>query len=158
MNAAILCQSAVNICFNVPTASTRVEVTVERDKRTMNNMDSETKAAHIRLEMWGLETRDQLNGYPTQTLLGRLITQGPMGAPQQGRPPVELSRASQIADACVARLCQIDQKCLRLYYGEQMSSETLAQRMGGRMRVRQAQNVLRRARWRFMAHLAVVEG
>lgn len=127
----------------------------ERDKRTMNNMDPETKAVHIRLERWGSETRGGLNGYPSVTLLGRLIEQGPMGAGQQGRPPVELSESSAHVDSCVGKLCQIDQRALRYYYQRQIPREVLAKLMS--MRVRQAQNVLRRARWRVQAHLAAME-
>jgi|GEM_PF-1260625 len=127
-----------------------------RDKRTMNHMDPETKEAHLRLEEWGRETRDASNGYPSTTLLGRLIEQGPMGAGQSGKPPVSLSESASRADACVAKLCQIDQRVLRYYYQHWVGVEEVAKFM--RMRVRQAQNVLRRARWRFMAHLAVAEG
>jgi hypothetical protein len=133
-----------------------VAVAFVRDKRTMNHMDSESKAAHIRLEQWGRETRDSLNGYPPVTLLGRLIEQGPTGAGQTGRPPVALSELSAHADSCVAKLCQIDQRVLRYYYQHDEPMEALARKMS--MRVRQAQNVLKRARWRFMAHLAVMEG
>lgn len=137
-------------------AKARQVVNVERDRRTMNNMDPETKAIHIRLEQWGLETRDSLNGYPSITLLGRLIEQGPMGAGQQGKPPVDLSEAAAHVDACVGKLCQIDQRVLKFYYQAQISRDVLAHKM--RMRERQAQNVLRRARWRLAAHLSVMEG
>jgi len=133
-----------------------VEVHVERDRRTMNNMDPETKAIHIRLEQWGAETRERLSGFPETTLLGRLIEQGPMGAGQSGRPPVSLSGPAARIDTCVAKLCQIDQKALRTYYQRQLSREMLAREL--KMRERQAQNVLRRARWRVQAHLAVMEG
>jgi DNA-directed RNA polymerase specialized sigma24 family protein len=122
----------------------------------MNNMDSETKVIHLRLELWGRETRNRLNGWPETTLLGRLIEQGPMGAPQAGRPPTDLSEPSARVDGCVAKLPQIDQRVLRTYYQRQLSREDLGRVCG--MRERQAQNVLRRARWRVMAHLAVVEG
>jgi len=132
-----------------------VAVVVERDRRTMNNMDGETRALHIRLEQWGRETRESLHGYPALTLLGRLIEQGANGAAQTGRPPVSLSESAARADSCVAKLCQTDQKALRLYYQQEMAMETLASRLS--MRTRQAQNVLRRARWRFGAHLAVIE-
>jgi len=128
---------------------------IVRDKRTMNHMDPETKAAHLRLEEWGQATRDSLNGYPSVTLLGRLIEQGPMGAGQSGKPPVSLSESAARADTCVAKLCQIDQRVLRYYYQHWVGTDEVARAM--RMRPRQAQNVLRRARWRFMAHLAVIE-
>lgn len=128
-------------------------VVVERDKRTMNNMSSEDKATHLILEQWGAETRQRLTGWPEITLLGRLMKQG-AGASQAGRPPVSLSEEAARADTCVAKLCQIDQKTLVLYYHYLEPVEGIARRMS--MRVRQAQNVLKRARWRFAAHLAVV--
>jgi hypothetical protein len=132
-----------------------IAVHVERDQRRMNNMDPETRAVHLRLEQWGAETRENPSGYPPVTMLGRLMEQGPMGASQTGRPPVTLSEAASHIDVCVAKLCQIDQRALRFYYQAQISREMLAARL--RMRERQAQNVLRRARWRVQAHLAVME-
>lgn len=141
--------------YFIPKARPTVAVVVERDRRTMNNMDGETRILHIRLEQWGRETRETLNGYPPLTLLGRLIEQGANGASQTGRPPVSLSESAARADSCVAKLVQTDQGALRLYYQADISIEILAQRLS--MRVRQAQNVLRRARWRFGAHLAVIE-
>lgn len=121
----------------------------------MNNMSPEDRVIHIRLEQWGSETRQRANGWPEKTLLGRLIEQGPMGAPQAGSPPVELSEAAAHIDVCVAKLCQIDQRALKLYYQQWMAREDLARRL--HMRERQAQNVLRRARWRVQAYLAVIE-
>lgn len=122
----------------------------------MNRMDAETKIIHIRLEQWGAETRERIAGWPEKTLLGRLIEQGPMGAGQEGRPPVVLSEPAAHVDVCVARCCQIDQRALRLYYQGWMAMSELAEKL--RMRERQAQNVLRRARWRVGAHLSVMEG
>lgn len=142
--------------IRVPLCAAKPKVAVERDGRTMNNMDPETKAIHIRLERWGAETRERLSGYPAATLLGRLMEQGPMGAAQMGKPLVELSEPSARIDACVGKLCQIDQRALKFYYQQQISREVLARKMS--MRERQAQNVLRRARWRVQAHLAVMEG
>jgi hypothetical protein len=140
----------------VPLHSVRVDIAIkQRDKRTMNHMDSESKVAHLRLEQWGRETRENLTGYPPATLLGRLIEQGVTGAAQAGRPPTALSDSAAKTDACVAKLCEIDRRVLRFYYQTEIPVETLARKMS--MRLRQAQNVLRRARWRFMAHLSVME-
>lgn len=142
-------------CVAVPFGAAKVTVSVQRDRRTMNHMDPETKAIHIRLEQWGAETRENLSGYPPITLLGRLIEQGPMGASQTGKPPVSLSEPAARIDCCVGKLCQIDQRVLKFYYQAQISRDVLARKMS--MRERQAQNVLRRARWRVAAHLAVME-
>jgi hypothetical protein len=148
---------AVTETFHVPIRAdgSKVEVCIARDRRTMNNMDPETKAVHIRLEQWGAETRESLHGYPPVTMLGRLIEQGPMGAAQTGKPPVALSDAAARVDACVAKLCQIDQRALRAYYQGWMTVYELSRKLS--MRERQAQNVLRRARWRLGAHLSAME-
>jgi hypothetical protein len=157
LNAVALETSSVGAITIAIKANTKVEVRItERDRRTMNHMDPETKAIHIRLEQWGAETRENLSGYPRVTLLGRLIEQGPMGASQTGKPPVSLSEPAARVDTCVGKLCQIDQRALKFYYQAQISREVLARKMS--MRERQAQNVLRRARWRVQAHLAVMEG
>ena len=140
----------------IQVARARIKIVVERDRRTMNNMDPETRAVHLRLERWGSETRTRLNGWPESTLLGRMVKQGPMGAPQQGCPPTDLSEPSARIDVCVAKLCQIDQRVLKTYYQHQLCREDLGRVMG--MRERQAQRVLHRARWRCMAHLSVLEG
>lgn len=139
----------------VPVHASNPDVKVRRDLRTMNNMDPETKAVHIRLEQWGAETREDLHAFPPVTMLGRLIEQGPMGAGQTGKPPVALSDPAARVDACVAKLSGVDQRALRLYYQAWMGVEVLAREL--RMRERQAQNVLRRARWRLGAHLSVME-
>lgn len=155
LNAVAL---AVTETFHVPLRANgaKVEIRIARDRRTMNNMDPETKAIHLRLERWGEETRESISGYPPVTMLGRLIEQGPMGAAQTGKPPVALSDAAARVDACVAKLCQIDQRVLRHYYQGWMTVYELSRKMS--MRERQAQNVLRRARWRLGAHLLAMEG
>jgi hypothetical protein len=150
MNALVLPLLSITIPVAKPA------VIIQRDKRTMNNMSPEDRAIHIRLEQWGAETREKITGWPEKTLLGRLIEQGPMGAGQSGQPPVSLSDPAARVDLCVAKLCVIDQRALRLYYQGWYVRETLAKLLN--MRERQAQNVLKRARWRVAAHLSVVEG
>jgi len=117
-------------------------------------MDPETKAIHIRLEAWGNETRDGLQPYPSTTVLGRVIEQGIDGALQAGKAHETISEAASEIDGCVAKCCQIDQRVLRFYYQRWLSCYELAKIM--KMRERQAQNVLRRARWRVAAHLAAI--
>jgi hypothetical protein len=138
--------------MNAVAIEVAVAVREERDGRTMNNMDPETRAVHLRLERWGKVTRAGIdNGWPPSTMLGRMIDQGPMGAAQTGRPPTALSEDDQRTDAAVAKLCEIDRRAITMYYQRWISIEVLAK--GLHMRVRQAQNVLRRARWRVGAHL-----
>jgi len=144
----------------VARAKARVEVAVEeRDKRTMNNMDPETKAIHLRLEEWGRWARDKgIQGYPSQSSTEKAAQYGKLGVPdlsQNKREPVMPDHVARL-DSCVARCCQIDQQALRTYYEYQISLYELGRKLG--MRERQARNVLRRARWRVAAHLAVIEG
>jgi hypothetical protein len=138
--------------ISIPRPRAEVAVLVERDGRTMNNMDPETKRIHVLLDQWGRATRADIdNGWPPATLLGRMIDQGPMGASQTGRPPTTMSEQDQRTDSAVAKLCEIDRKAVTFYYQKWVTLDMLAKAMG--MRVRQTQNVLRRARWRVGAHL-----
>lgn len=127
----------------------------ERDKRTMNHMDPETKSVHLRLEVWGRWAHEEVRAWPRITLLGRVIEQGVSGAGQQGRPPVSMPDEIARTDAAVARLGEIDRKVIRAYYLREVSKEDAARQV--RMRVRQFQNVLRRARWRIGGFLAASE-
>lgn len=123
-----------------------------RDARTMNHMDPDTRRVHLRLEKWGSATRDSaLVSWPKVTMLGRLIEQGPMGAGQAGRPPVSLSEEDAATDVAVSRLGDIDRQAIKEYYQGWMTIDILAKTM--RIRVRQAQNILRRARWRLSGML-----
>lgn len=123
-----------------------------RDMRGLNAMDEDTKRVHLRLEEWANAVgSDQLNGWPKVTMLGRLIEQGPMGASQQGKPPVSISDAVAIVDAAVARLGEVDRKVIRSYYLHCDSTEVNARRVN--MRVMQFNNVLKRARWRLIGYL-----
>jgi hypothetical protein len=148
MNAVLVSRET----FSVPASRVEVSVVAERDGRTMNNMDPESKRIHVLLERWGKETRSGTeNGWPPVTTLGKMIIQGPVGALQAGRGPTDLSPEAARTDAAVAKCCEIDRKALTFYYQGWMTVDMLAKRLS--MRVRQAQNVLRRARWRVGAHL-----
>lgn len=127
-----------------------------RDARSMNHMDPQTKLTHLRLESWGRATRGHEGvGWPAATLLARMIEQGPMGASQQGRPPVDLCDRDAKTDAAVARLGVIDQKVARDYYQGWFTISMLARRH--RMRERQVQNILRRIRDRVGGFLAACD-
>lgn len=126
------------------------------DRRVMNHMDPLTRGVHIRLEHWGQATRQAIeNGWPQVTLLGRMIVQGPSGASQTGHPPVTLSEEDQHTDAAVAKLGEIDRRVITLYYHHWVTVDQVARQM--RMRIRQTQNVLRRARWRVSGFLLALE-
>jgi hypothetical protein len=127
-----------------------------RDKRVMNHMDGDTKLVHIRLEAWGHWSKsERLREYPQVTLLARVIEQGPMGASQSGRPPVTMPEAVAVTERAVLRCPQIDQRVLKVYYTEWAPVETMARKCS--MRVKQFQNVLRRARWRVSGYIAGYE-
>lgn len=123
-----------------------------RDKRTMNHMDGDTKLVHLRLEAWGEWAKQHESiGYPAITPIGRMMEYGPMGAAQEGRPPVSMPDEIAATDAAVARLGAIDRKAVTEYYTRWEAAEVIARRCG--LRVRQFQSVLRRARWRLLGML-----
>lgn len=117
-----------------------------------NRMDSETRLVHERLEQWGRWARDsEARTWPQSTLLGRVIEQGASGASQQGKPPVQIPEAVAVVDAAVSRLGAIDRGVVQTYYLRWEPIEVMARRHS--MRVRQFQNVLRRARWRILGYI-----
>ncbi len=129
---------------------------VRDDKRVMNHMDAETKLVHIRLEAWGRWNRGGMpREWPEVSMMGRIAEYGPNGASQQSAPPVSMSDDMARLDAAVTRLGDIDKRAIRSYYFHDDAVETLARRM--KMRPRQFQNVLRRARWRLAAFLSALE-
>jgi DNA-directed RNA polymerase specialized sigma24 family protein len=123
-----------------------------RDKRRVNHMDPETKVVHAKLEAWGAWAKDsEIRAYPSVSYLARWIEQGIHGASQQGRPPVSMPDEIAAIDAAVSRLNAVDKKAVQLYYLKWQPIEGHARTM--HMRVRQYQNVLRRARWRLALFL-----
>lgn len=128
-----------------------IVVTETRDKRCVNHMDPETKIVHGRLEAWGAWAKDaELRAWPVRTLLGRMIDHQAIGA-AQSRPPISMPDEVAKTDAAVCRLNPIDKKAVQLYYLKWQPIEGHARAM--HMRVRQYQNVLRRARWRLALYL-----
>jgi hypothetical protein len=125
------------------------------DKRSMNNMDPETRTIHKRLAAWGIWAFEHRRAWPAITLLGRLIEQGPHGAGQSGALPLERSPANERLDSVVAKLCEIDKWALDEYYRKAVPLEGIARQK--RKTVRQVQNILNRARWRAKIRLEVLE-
>jgi hypothetical protein len=121
----------------------------------MNRMDPDTKAAHLRLEEWGKWAKDaETRAWPNRTLLGRVIDEG-FGAGQSTRPPIHMPPEVATVDAAVCRLGAIDRLVILTYYVRWEPIEVMARR--SHMRVRQFQNVLRRARWRICGYLDAAE-
>ena len=118
------------------------------DGRAMSRMDADSRLVHALLEQWGRWSYDStLRAYPHITLLGRMIAWGPQGA-SNGRPPLEMPAPVARIDGAIAKLCQIDRKVIVIYYTREEPIEACAQRC--HMRMRQFQNVLKRARWRLI--------
>lgn len=121
-----------------------------------NRMDPDTKLVHSRLEEWGRWAKDsELRAWPALTLLGRVAEQGGYAASQQGRPPVSMPQSIAVVDAAVGRLGAIDRRVIQTYYLHWEPIEVMAARH--HMRVRQFQNVLRRARWRILGFIDASE-
>lgn len=134
------------IPISVPRGSPKVEVVREK---AMNHMDPETKLIHAQLEEWAKWARDMgIMGYPKQSLTEKAAQYGKLGIPQESNYKSEPLMPEHVAklDAAIASLCQTDQKAIKGYYCRWEPIEALARRLS--MRVRQLQNVLRRARWR----------
>lgn len=140
----------------VAVMGTNLQQTAERDRRSINHMDPDTKAVHARLEGWARwASGEEVRAWPRLTLLGRVIEQGASGAGQSGRPPISMPDHIAHVDAAVAKLGQIDKMVIRIYYGPPDAVEVMARKAN--MRVRQFQNVLRRARWRVSGYLDALE-
>lgn len=139
-------------------AEIEVKTMTERDARCMNHMDPDTKAVHIRLEAWASWAREgEVREYPSVSLLGRVIDQGLAGAGQHGRPPIVMPDPIARIDSAVARLGVIDRRVIEAYYVKPWQPPNVMARRHG-MRIRQFQNVLRRARWRIQGYLGALEG
>jgi hypothetical protein len=110
-------------------------------------MNEETRLIHLRLEAWASWVKNDLSalGFPDKTLLAKCMEYGSDGAHQGGKQPTMPDEVA-ITDAAVAKLGQIDQRVLRSYYLRWACREDLARACN--MRVRQFDNVLKRARWR----------
>jgi len=146
---------AVIASIPVPIQAATPTVDVVLPPRTMNHMDPETRATHARLEAWGKWARDSgIQAWPKRTMLGRMIEEGPSGASQQGKPPIAMPRDVADVDAAVGHLGAIDKQVIQTYYLRWEPKEVMARRNS--MRVRQFDNVLRRARWRITGYLAAL--
>lgn len=139
----------------IPVPRAHPHVVIQRDtRRTMNHMDSDTKVIHARLEAWGRWARDTgVRAWPERTILDRLAKEGITAGVKGTKPPIAMPDDIAAVDGAVAKLCEIDKKAVQVYYIRWEAIEASARRCN--MRVRQFQNVLRRARWR--VNLMLVE-
>lgn len=139
------------------------EATVMRDiengrRKSMNNMDAETKQVHLRLEEWARWAKDSgISGYPRQSLTEKAATYGKLGIPQEPLHKPESVMPDRVAavDAAICRLGDIDRGVVRQYYLHWEPIESMARRQ--HMRALQFQRVLHRARWRIMGYLDATE-
>ena len=145
---AVLTMGSINSPFEVDH-----QKQFDRDRRTMNHMDDETKAVHLRLEAWGAWAKDHvLRAWPSTTPMGRIVDEGIHGAGQGSRPPISMPTHIEQVDVAVAKLGQIDSLVIKRYYLYWEPREVMARRAN--MRVKKFDNVLKRARWRISGFLA----
>lgn len=131
----------------IPVPRSHPEVIVRDTRRTMNHMDADTKVIHARLEAWGRWARDTgIRAWPERTILDRLSKEGVTGGVKGTKPPISMPDDIAAIDGAVARLNETDKKAIQTYYIRWEAIDVSARRCS--MRVRQFQNVLRRARWR----------
>jgi hypothetical protein len=138
-----------------------VEVCVsERDRRSMNHMDPDTKVVHARLEEWAKWAKDMgIAGYPRQSITEKAAQYGKLGIPQESNFRTEPMMPDHVArvDAAICRLGAVDKKAIKLYYTSWDVAENLARKMDRSMRRAQFLNVVRRARWRIASYLDAIE-
>jgi hypothetical protein len=92
-----------------------------------NRMNHQTKLVHIRLEVWAAWSRENLNGFPARTLLGRM-TDGELPG-FSSRPPISMPEAVALTDRAVAKLDTHRQQVIREYYGNWAPPEVVAKRL-----------------------------
>lgn len=127
------------------------------DARAFNRMDPETKAVHVRLERWGNWAKEgNQNGWPAQTILGRMMEQGPNGASQHGKPPISMPEDIAVTDAAVAKLGEVDKGVIRAYYIRWAPMEVIWKECRGIHSVANFKCVLKRARWRIAGYVDAI--
>jgi hypothetical protein len=131
----------------------KVEVRNERSSRTMNHMDPETKAIHLRLEEWAAAVKRNGGnlGYPTESI----YTKRNLVRTEYGHEDVISDRVAHV-DAAVARLGVIDGSVLRRFYLHWRPID-LWRRLPGIPNEGRFKVVLRRARWRVDGYLSAIE-
>jgi hypothetical protein len=130
---------------------------IERDRRSMNHMDPDTKVVHARLEEWAKWAKDMgIAGYPRQSITEKAAQYGRLGIPQESNFRTEPMMPDHVAaiDAAVSKLGDIDKSVVKTYYLKWESVNVMARHH--HMRVLQFQRVLRRARWRIMGYLDAI--
>lgn len=130
-------------------------VVIERDPRSVNAMDSETKLIHARLEEWARETRQHLEsrGYPKESYYHKWACLGIQ--PNPGHE-AELSPRSANVDRAVTRLGEIDRAVIWRFY-MQWRNDGLHKGLPGVDSRHRFDIVLKRARWRVDGYLKAIE-
>jgi hypothetical protein len=83
--------------------------------------------ADARLDTWAEWARDHVvKPWPSMTLLGRMIKQGPRGAAQQGRPPVTMPDEVAAVDKAVTQLSDLMRGVILAHYLTHAPSEVKA--------------------------------
>lgn len=115
-----------------------------------------TRAVDARLQEWAKWYLGKINVGNLQCNLGRVIEYGPAAGHQGVAHDPEVPQHVATVEKAVTRLCQIDQRVIKSYYGRSGDPvEQLAARM--RMSVNHFRKVLNRARWRVEGYIAAFE-
>ncbi len=118
----------------------------ERDPRSTNRMDPETRVIHGRLEAWARWSRDaEARGFSAGTAISRMMEMGINGAGAP-TPPVEMPEAIAEIDEAVSALPAAEMKVIRRYYLRWEPTEVSAAAL--RISVRELQRLLWMARHR----------
>jgi hypothetical protein len=130
-------------------------VVAERDRRSLNAMDTETKLIHARLEEWSNETRRHLEsrGYPKESYYHKWACLGIQ--PNPGHEP-ELSPRSANVDIAVTRLIEVDKAVIWRFY-MQWRPVKIWEHLPGIDGKHKFDVVLKRARWRVDGYLKAIE-
>lgn len=126
---------------------------MKRDGRITNAMTPDVQRVHFALVDWSkLALGPDGRAWPAATMLARVIEQGINGAGQVGPEKIEWPQAVKNTERAVNSLGQIDQRVIKTFYGSNNPKEVMA-RDAGHMRVKEFDNVLKRARWRILGFL-----
>lgn len=97
------------------------------DARGLNAMNEQTRIGHAYLTRWAQAVKkDNPQPWPSITLLGRVIEEGPHGAPSGMRPVGTLSEDMAAVDALVAQMRGDVRVAVLAYYGKWDTVENVA--------------------------------
>lgn len=155
MNAMMMAASEPWDESRVIRVKAHVEVVVERDPRSMNHMDADTKLVHCRLEEWAgyVKRWAGAQGYPSESYYHKWALL--KIAPNPGHEAELPERPAQV-DFAVSRLGAIDKSVILRYYLHWRPVDIWKQ-LSGIPSHHKFNIVLKRARWRVDGFLNAIE-